>query len=408
MARIVTLATLLALLLAPAVAHAGGPAKTARLLDRWAQRAGPASGVYAQDLRSGRMIYSRNGTVPRIPASVNKLYTTAAALTRFGADGQLVTEVLGSRGVNDQGVLKGNVYVRGGGDPAFGLREAQGLAHVLARSGLKAVRGRVMGDESRFDSLRGGPDSRWLTSIWVGPLSALSFNHGRLLGSGAFQSAPAAYAAARVEDALEQRGVRVKRAARAGITPQRAVALGEWASPSMGRLAAQTNVPSDNFMAETLLKALGADFGGAGTTTAGAAVAKGVAGRFGAHPLIVDGSGLSRGNATAPRDVVRLLAGMYASDAGEAFYDSLAVAGRSGTLDTRMRGTRASGRCHAKTGTISAVSALAGYCEAKRRTVVAFAILMNGVDTWNARSLQDRMANVLARYKRAGKAPRRR
>jgi D-alanyl-D-alanine carboxypeptidase/D-alanyl-D-alanine-endopeptidase (penicillin-binding protein 4) len=73
-----------------------------------------------------------------------------------------------------------------------------------------------------------------------------------------------------------------------------------------------------------------------------------------------------------------------------------------------MRGTRASGRCHAKTGTISAVSALAGYCEAKRRTVVAFAILMNGVDTWNARSLQDRMANVRARYTRAGKAPRRR
>ena len=54
---------------------------------------------------------------------------------------------------------------------------------MLAGSGLERVTGRVVGDESRFDELRGGPDSNYRTSFWVGPLSALSFNHGLFLDS---------------------------------------------------------------------------------------------------------------------------------------------------------------------------------------------------------------------------------
>ncbi len=68
--------------------------------------------------------------------------------------------------------------------------------------------------------------------------------------------------------------MKVERAARAGATPAGAVLLGEWASPRMSVLVRHTNRPSDNYMAETLLKALGADFGGGGTTAAGTAVAR--------------------------------------------------------------------------------------------------------------------------------------
>jgi D-alanyl-D-alanine carboxypeptidase/D-alanyl-D-alanine-endopeptidase (penicillin-binding protein 4) len=397
MARIVCLAALLAALLAPA-AQAGGPAATVRMLDRQMNKASSASGAFVVDLDSGRALYSRSPDVARMPASVNKLYTTAAALQLYGAEGQLNTEVLGTTELED-GVLDGNLYLRGGGDPSFSRAEARGLARVLAGSGLERVEGRVVGDESRFDGLRGGPASSFGVSSWVGPLSGLAFNHGLTLGSRPrWQSAPARYAAERFQVELRRAGVRVKRAARAGVAPGDAVLLGEWASPRMSVLVRHTNRPSDNYMAETLLKALGADHGSGGSTAAGAEVARRQASAFDAHPTVVDGSGLSRQNRTTPRDVVELLVGMDESELAEPMRISLAVAGQSGTLVDRMRGTAAQGRCRAKTGTLDGVSNLAGYCISRSGARTAFAILMSG-SVWTAHPLQNRMAAALARYR---------
>jgi serine-type D-Ala-D-Ala carboxypeptidase/endopeptidase (penicillin-binding protein 4) len=119
---------------------------------------------------------------------------------------------------------------------------------------------------------------------------------------------------------------------------------------------------------------------------------------FGLRPRVADGSGLSRSNRTTPRQVVRLLQHMAGDQAGPAFETSLAVAGRSGTLDNRMRRSVARDRCHAKTGTLNSVSALAGYCQSTAGARVAFAFLMNGVNVYGARALQDRMTAALARY----------
>jgi D-alanyl-D-alanine carboxypeptidase/D-alanyl-D-alanine-endopeptidase (penicillin-binding protein 4) len=399
MARILCLAAVLAALLAPA-AQAAGPEATARALDRQMRLAGAASGAYVLDLDAGAELYVRAPDVPRIPASVNKLYTTAAALARFGPDAQLVTEVLGTGAPDELGVVHGNLYLRGGGDPTFGAAQARRLARVLTGSGLTEVTGRVIGDESRFDSLRGGPASAFRLSSWVGPLSALTFNRGVTVGRRpSFQRRPARYAAERFERALERAGVEVGRPARTGVTPPEAVLLGEWASPRMSVLAAQTNRPSDNFMAEMLIKALGAEFAFAGSTAAGTGVARAVAAGFDARPQMVDGSGLSRRNHTSPRDVVELIAGMDASEVGDHFYDSLAVAGRSGTLSKRMRRNSAGGRCRGKTGTLNGVSALAGICVSKSGARTAYAFLMNGVTVWRAHPLQDRMAAALARYR---------
>jgi len=400
MARILCLAALLAAVLAP-TAQAAGPEATVRALDRQMRAAGSGSGAYVLDLESGAELYARAPDVPRIPASVNKLYTTAAALARFGPDAQLVTEVLGAAQPDELGLLNGNLYLRGGGDPTFGADQARRLARVLTGSGLTEVTGRVIGDESRFDGLRGGPASSFRTSTWVGPLSALTFNRGLTVSRRpSFQSRPAQYAAERFELALERAGVEIGRSARAGITPADAVLLGEWASPRISVLAAQTNRPSDNFMAETLVKALGAEFAFSGSTAAGTGVARSVASGFGAVPQMVDGSGLSRRNHTTPRDVVETLAGIQESAVGDHLFDSLAVAGHSGTLSKRMRRNSARGRCRAKTGTLIGVSALAGFCDARGGGPrVAFAFLMNGVTTWRAQPLQDRMAAALARYR---------
>jgi serine-type D-Ala-D-Ala carboxypeptidase/endopeptidase (penicillin-binding protein 4) len=79
-----------------------------------------------------------------------------------------------------------------------------------------------------------------------------------------------------------------------------------------------------------------------------------------------------------------------------AFYDSLSIAGRDGTLKPRMRRGPARSRCRGKTGTLSNVSALSGYCRARSGEVYVFSILMNGSNPYGARAIQDRMAQALA------------
>ena len=398
MARIAFLAVLLVAVLAPA-AYAAGPAATVRALDRQMNQAGTGSGALVVDLDSGATLYARRPDVPRLPASVNKLYTTSAAMTLYSEEGTLTTEVLGDAQPDDDGVVTGNLYLRGGGDPEFGRGDARALARILVTSGLTEVTDRVVGDELRFDRLRGGPDSAYRVSEWVGPLSALSFNHGFTFAKHPrFQRNPAQYAAKIFTRELKRAGVIVRQAARAGVAPTGAETLGEWQSNRMAVIARHTNRPSDNYFAETLLKNLGADFGSSGTTAAGAVVARRQAARYGARPTIVDGSGLSRQNRTTPRDVVRLLDGLDESDIAAPMRVSLSVAGKSGTLFDRMRNTAAKGRCRAKTGTISGVTNLAGYCNSKSGARLAFAFLMSGISTWTGHRLQDRMAISLAKY----------
>ena len=393
-------APLLAAALLPSAALAGGPAATRAALGSQMRSAGGGSGAFAIDLDSGRTIFASRADTARTPASVEKLYTTSTALTLYGVAGRLTTRALGDVGVDPAGVLIGNLYLRGGGDPNFGERQAAELADQLVlERGLREITGRVIGDESAFDSLRGPPSEGYRTTNEVGPLSALTFNRGR---TGArrpyWQKRPSLFAARAFERALKRRDVVIGGAARTGRAQPAALPLAEHRSATMAELARLTNRPSDNFNAETLLKALGQEYGAGGTTRAGAAVVRRTMTGFGLRPRVADGSGLSRANRTTPRQVVRLLQQMAEDEAGPAFDSSLAVAGRNGTLEHRMRGSVARDRCHAKTGTLNSVSALAGYCQTTAGARVAFAFLMNGVNVWGARRLQDRMTTALARY----------
>ncbi|HEY6779311.1 MAG TPA: D-alanyl-D-alanine carboxypeptidase/D-alanyl-D-alanine-endopeptidase [Thermoleophilaceae bacterium] len=380
----------------------------AAVLGRTMRFAGSASGAFVVNATTGKTIYRSRQATPRILASNTKLFTTTAALARFGSEGTLGTEVLGNGTLAEDGIWRGDLYLRGGGDPTFGsasfTRHAYGggatveqLAKLLDVAGVERVTGRVVGDESRFDSLRGGPDSGFGTSIWVGPLSGLSFNRGLANEAGsAFQTLPPQFTAARLDAALKARGIAVKGKPTSGIAPADANVLASVQSPPMARLVALTNKPSDNFFAEMLAKDLAMQAKGRGTTTAGARLAAGFARRLGARASLVDGSGLSRGDRASPRAVVTLLRAMLDRDDFDAFFASLSVAGRDGTLATRMRRGPARGHCHAKTGTLSDVSALSGYCEARSGDLYVFSFLMNRVDTIAAKALQDRMAQALA------------
>ena len=151
--------------------------------------AGSGSGAYVVNLTDGTREFAWRGGRQRILASNTKLFTTAAALARFGVEGTLGTEVLGTGELEEEGVWRGDLYLRGGGDPTFGSRRfatrsygggatVEELAALLEDAGIERVTGRIRGDESRHDSLRGGPDSGYGVSVWVGPLSALSYNRG--------------------------------------------------------------------------------------------------------------------------------------------------------------------------------------------------------------------------------------
>jgi D-alanyl-D-alanine carboxypeptidase/D-alanyl-D-alanine-endopeptidase (penicillin-binding protein 4) len=374
--------------------------------------AGPADGAYVYDLTAKQAVFSDRATTMRPPASVEKLYTATTALDLMGASTRLATTVFGVGHMAPGGIWEGNLYLRGGGDPTFGstafIHSHYGgvgasvsalVAQLVRTDGIHHVTGSIEGDESYFDSLRGEPSSDYQWDPFLeGTLSALAFNRGET-GHESGPHAPAAYAARELWAALKNDGVSIRGAGGAATTPAGAVQLAQAQSPTLAQLLALMLPPSDNFFAETLVKDLGARYGGAGTTAAGAAVvSKTVASLLGIHPHVVDGSGLSEEDKTSPYQVADLLVELEPTPIGAVLRNSLAVAGETGTLELRMRRTRAAGNCQGKTGTLTGVSNLVGYCQAADGHTLAFAIFTDGIPTETAHTFQDNIAITVADY----------
>ena len=318
MARLIALLTL-AVALFPGAAHAAGLEATKRALSREMLKSSQLSGAYVVDLGSGQEIYARKPDTDRMPASVEKLYTTAGALLRYGPEGTLQTEVLASALPDESGTVTGDLVIRGGGDPTLSATALGELAAQIAQGGLKRVTGRVIGDESAFDAFRGVPSSNFRLTSEVGPLSALSYNRGRTgVSRPYYQSTPARFAAQAFEKALERRGIKIAGSARSGLAPTGMTPFSERTSPPIATIVRWMNQPSDNYIAEMLSKGLGSQFGGEGSTEAGGDVVREAVEAFGITPTIVDGSGLSRANRTSPREVVQLLKSLDESEVGTA------------------------------------------------------------------------------------------
>lgn len=406
---VISLAVLLVLLL-PAAASADGVCQQMR--HRLVSGGGTASGLFVVDAETGKAVCARAAKQPRSLASNTKLFTTAAALSRFGPEHRIVTRVLSDGGVGFNGILRGSLYLQGAGDPALGVpsfydRYQGGLGtnlfslkSQLRAAGVRSVTGRLYADDSIFDRLRGVADSGFATSPYIGPLSGLSFNSGyRGSISQGFAADPATLAASKLVRALSGAGVSIRPRIARGVTPAQAKPLASVRSPTMSRLVEMTNVYSNNFFAEMLVKLLGARFGGAGTTAAGTEVVERFARGAGSAIQAIDGSGLTRGNRASPFAVVRLLQAMRTSEVGDQFIQDLALTGREGTVADRTEGTAAYGRCRTKTGTLTGVSALSGYCFNRSGRVMIFSILMASVgDLYAAHYAQDRIAALVASY----------
>lgn len=214
---------------------------------------------------------------------------------------------------------------------------------------------------------------------------------------------PGLYLAHAFAHALREEGVeiqgRVRRAAKAeeGRGGER---LALTRSPLL-KSCEVANRDSNNFYAEQIFKTLGAETFGKGSFENGARAAMRFCRQVGI-PLgqveLLDGSGLSRGNVATPSTVVKLLAAMHGSDLGEAFRGTLAVSGSDGTLRRRLGDANVRGRIAAKTGTLSGVSTLSGYADARDGGRFAFAILCEGFERQHAaraRRLQDAVCRAL-------------
>ena len=252
--------------------------------------------------------------------------------------------------------MRGNLYLRGGGDPTFDTAAARSFARALARTGVTRVTGRVVGDETAFDTLRGGP----VVQLHDGLLDRAAERpvlqpraHERR-GSATSSRTRRATSRTPSRARCKRRGIMVgaARGRRPHAVLGGAAAL---AGPrrTIATLVARTNTPSDNYMAEELLKGLGARFGSAGSTGAGAAVVRSTVAALGAQPALVDGSGLSRRDRTSARTRSSTCSARWTSaDSPRPSRPRCRSPGRTGTLYDRLRATSARDRCHAKTGTL--------------------------------------------------------
>jgi D-alanyl-D-alanine carboxypeptidase/D-alanyl-D-alanine-endopeptidase (penicillin-binding protein 4) len=377
------------------------------------QGGGSASGLVVVAAESGETVCSSAAGTQRPLASNMKLFTTSTALSRLGPDSRIPTKVFSDGRIDSAGVLHGSLYLQGGGDPTLGTpafydsylgglgTNIFALKGQIRAAGITSITGRLYADDTIFDRLRGVADSGYATSSYIGPLSGLAFNSGFSGSTSAsgFSADPAKLAASKLARALRGAGIALPPQVALAATPAGAKAIAVVRSPTLTRIVNTTDVYSDNFFAETLIKLLGAKFGSGGTTAAGAAVVSAFAQAHDSGVHAVDGSGLTHSNRASPQQVVNLLLAMRDDPAGDDFIQDLALAGHEGTVADRMHGTAAYGRCRTKTGTLTGVSNLSGYCFNASGRVMAFSVLMGSVSDLGLAHLdQDRIAAAVAGY----------
>ena len=429
-------------------------------------------GVVVADANTGEVLYDRNGNQRALPASNQKVTTVAAALESLGEDFAFSTEAIGTDRPVD-GVVAGDLYLRGSGDPTMRAQEYDALAADLAEAGVSQIDGDLVADDTAFDTERHGPEWAWgdLQYAYAAEISALTVASGDDLlagsvrvfvepGAGEGQPAqiemapandyvtivndattsasgsgtsisidrdehsneirvsgtiaadssgtfgtravidPAGLAVDVFEDALADHGITVTGEIRTGEeTPQGGEVLATHESAPLSELVVTLMKPSNNLLAEALFKGLGYEATGEGTFDSGKAAVYKAIEQYGVDtgPIRqVDGSGLSRFDELTPNMITDLLIGAKDADWFDTYYESFPIACGDGTLVSRMCGTPAADNVHAKTGTMTSVSALSGYATDADGRELVFSIMLNDHLSGNVKDIEDKIAAAIA------------
>jgi D-alanyl-D-alanine carboxypeptidase/D-alanyl-D-alanine-endopeptidase (penicillin-binding protein 4) len=331
-----------------------------------------------------RIVYVHGGAAARVPASAEKLLTSFAALEVFGPTHRFPTVAAAAARPRD-GVVHGDLWLVGGGDPELGAARLGTLADALVRSGIRRVSGSVVGDTSAFSR-------RWWAPGWVHGISRDYVTRPTALAyEGNVGPAPELAAAGALTDALLARGVTVDAEPRSGAAPDGLRELARVRSAPLHDLLTRQNHDSLNLHAEILLRAIGATEG-APTTAGGADVVDLLASDEGLELRVRDGSGLSHANAVSAVELTSMLLVAASEPWAPAFEASLPTPGQ-GTLSGRLIGAPV----QAKTGTLFTVpcSALVGYARDANGRRVAFAVLSDGISKGSSLAIEDAVARVL-------------
>ena len=342
-------------------------------------------GLMVYDLTADSVLYSYGEKQTLRPASTMKLLTAVTALDRLGPSYQFRTSLRYTGTVVDS-VLTGDVYCVGGMDPMFETIDMNAFVESVQRLGVKTIRGRMVAVTSfKEEPLLGegwcwDDDNPQLTPLLV-------------FRQDAFMS--------RFIEMLRAADIEVDAAVTNGSLPNEALTICT-RSHSLREVLLPMMKDSDNLYAESMFFQVAAA-GGSRPAKAvhGRQAVKDLLGKAGVNNIqyrITDGSGLSLYNYVTPELMIRLLTYAYRHlNIFTELYPSLPIAGQDGTLKKRMTESVANGRIHAKTGTVTGVTTLAGYCSSANGHMLAFSIMNQGVlKIADGRDFQDRLCAVMS------------
>ncbi|MFN3871690.1 MAG: D-alanyl-D-alanine carboxypeptidase/D-alanyl-D-alanine-endopeptidase [Ignavibacterium sp.] len=376
------------------------------------------TGIHVYNPLTQDTIYARNIFSPMIPASVTKIFTTATALSLMGKDYRFST-ILFTDDLNiKDGVINGNLFLKGFGNATFSSEDLQQFIFKLKSFGIKEITGNIIGDDSYFDNIYYRED--WIpdesANVKLPPISALVLDRNKTVAKRKkgrrtiyvtenFKNPPLNIAQ-KFKQLIEENDITVKGSAKSGITPNNVLEIAE-ASVVITDLIAMINKYSDNFLAECLFKSIGAFYSGkqGNSFYSQQAIQEFIKKNsiFSVNTEIVDGSGISRFDQVTVASVNGVLETMYFDLKNfEPFYNSLSFAGVDGTLKNRMSDLPAGFSFRGKTGTLNSVIALTGYLMSDDKDELIVTIMFEFIKgSWNFyRDIQDEIIKALAEWKK--------
>ncbi len=343
-------------------------------------------GLMVYDLTADSVRYEYNSRQTMRPASTMKVVTAITALDHLGGDYQLRTRLYYT-GMLEDSTLHGDIYCVGGFDPMVEPLDIRAFAQSIRDLGVNTFDGNIYADSSMKEDLEYGEG--WCWDDKNPQLMALSVGRKDNFTDQLMAE-------------LRRDGVQMTDCGVGwGRCPETAALLSV-RTHSIDQLLQRMMKKSDNFYAEALFYQVAKAVSEHRTARAADActAVKRLIRRIGLNDKdyrIADGSGLSLYNYVSAELETMLLRYAWQNERiFEHLYPSLPIAGVDGTLEKRMRGTAAQGNVHAKTGTVTGISSLAGYCTTADGHVLAFSIINQGVlNSKPGRDFQDRVCKVL-------------
>lgn len=341
-------------------------------------------GMMVYDLDADSAIYCHNERQLMRPASTMKLLTAITAIDKLGGSYQFKTDLCYTGEVTD-GTLSGNIYCVGGFDPRFNIDDMRAFVESIRKMGVDTIRGTIYADKSMKDEAQYGEGWCWDDDNPI--LSPLLVGRKDVFIDRFVQE-------------LREAGIVVDAFTGQGRKPDDAFCICR-RFHTIDQVLMRMLKESDNLYAESMFYQIGAASGSQPATAHSArSVMNRLIEKVGLDPKrynIADGSGLSLYNYVTAELEVRLL--RYAFKNNNIYlhlHPSLPQAGTDGTLRKRMTSPFTQGNVYAKTGTLSGISSLAGYCTAANGHRLAFAIINQGLlHGRNGRSFQDRVCTIL-------------